>query len=72
MFTHTASRSIRLFSSIRVPLKLKNNIDYIRDIDVFIFDCDGVIWKGENAIFGVQETIGNNALKSNNVLIILQ
>jgi phosphoglycolate phosphatase len=29
----------------------------LKDIDVFIFDCDGVIWRGDSLIDGIPETL---------------
>jgi len=29
----------------------------IDDVDVFIFDCDGVIWRGDSLIDGIPETL---------------
>ena len=39
------------------PTKLSDAEAFLKDIDVFIFDCDGVIWKGDSLIEGVPETI---------------
>ena len=33
--------------------KLTTPSDLLDDVDVFIFDCDGVIWKGDSLIDGV-------------------
>lgn len=30
--------------------KLTSPVDYLNSIDVFIFDCDGVIWRGDSLI----------------------
>ena len=30
------------------PTKLQDAESFLKDIDVFIFDCDGVIWKGDS------------------------
>ncbi len=38
----------------KAPIKIGNDAKKIIDgIDVFIFDCDGVIWKGDSLIKGV-------------------
>ncbi|ERN20116.1 hypothetical protein AMTR_s00066p00057600 [Amborella trichopoda] len=37
------------------PLKDANEL--INSVETFIFDCDGVIWKGDNLIEGVPETL---------------
>lgn len=39
------------------PKKLSENPGFLNDIDVVIFDCDGVIWKGDTAIDGVANTL---------------
>lgn len=31
--------------------------ELIRSIDVFVFDCDGVLWKGDTVIAGAAQTI---------------
>mmetsp|Transcript_20508 Transcript_20508/g.29357 ORF Transcript_20508/g.29357 Transcript_20508/m.29357 type:complete len:362 (+) Transcript_20508:95-1180(+) len=31
--------------------------DLLPDVDVFIFDCDGVIWRGDSVIDGIPETL---------------
>ncbi|KAK1739572.1 phosphoglycolate phosphatase [Skeletonema marinoi] len=31
--------------------------DLLPDVDVFIFDCDGVIWRGDSVIEGIPETL---------------
>jgi hypothetical protein len=31
---------------LSVPIKLKGAEDLMKKTDVFIFDCDGVIWRG--------------------------
>ncbi|XP_057818268.2 phosphoglycolate phosphatase 1A, chloroplastic isoform X1 [Cryptomeria japonica] len=43
-------------ANFRVPV-LSNAEDLINSVDTFIFDCDGVIWKGETLIDGVPETL---------------
>jgi len=42
--------SVRLMAN---PTRLTNPPDLLDDVDVFIFDCDGVIWKGDTLIDGV-------------------
>lgn len=39
--------------SLAVPVKLLGAKDLLAKTDVFIFDCDGVIWKGDALIDGV-------------------
>ncbi|KAL0910580.1 hypothetical protein M5K25_021578 [Dendrobium thyrsiflorum] len=43
-------------------LTSENAIDLLRSIDAFLFDCDGVLWKGNNLIDGVPEAL--EALRS--------
>eukprot|EP00569_Conticribra_weissflogii_P002447 CAMPEP_0171343036 /NCGR_PEP_ID=MMETSP0878-20121228/16101_1 /TAXON_ID=67004 /ORGANISM="Thalassiosira weissflogii, Strain CCMP1336" /LENGTH=374 /DNA_ID=CAMNT_0011845885 /DNA_START=47 /DNA_END=1171 /DNA_ORIENTATION=+ len=31
--------------------------DFLPNVDVFIFDCDGVIWRGDSVIEGIPETL---------------
>ncbi|BAT16893.1 Os12g0420000 [Oryza sativa Japonica Group] len=41
-----------------VPVaKLEDAATLIDSVETFIFDCDGVIWKGEKLIDGVLETL---------------
>ncbi|XP_031494156.1 phosphoglycolate phosphatase 1A, chloroplastic-like isoform X1 [Nymphaea colorata] len=37
--------------------RLKNAEELINSVETFIFDCDGVIWKGDKLIDGVPETL---------------
>ncbi|EHA8589063.1 putative CMP-sialic acid transporter 4 [Cocos nucifera] len=37
--------------------KLENADELIDSVETFIFDCDGVIWKGDSLIDGVPETL---------------
>ncbi|KAL2941472.1 Phosphoglycolate phosphatase 1B chloroplastic [Bienertia sinuspersici] len=37
--------------------QLKNPDELIDSVETFIFDCDGVIWKGDSLIDGVPETL---------------
>lgn len=40
---------------------LKDRGDYaklIEEYDTFLFDCDGVLWNGENVVQGAAEVIG--------------
>ena len=39
------------------PAKLEDATKWLENIDVFIFDCDGVIWKGDSLIPGVEKTL---------------
>uniref|UniRef100_A0A7N2KQT6 Phosphoglycolate phosphatase n=1 Tax=Quercus lobata TaxID=97700 RepID=A0A7N2KQT6_QUELO len=36
---------------------LKNAEELINSVETFVFDCDGVIWKGDKLIDGVPETL---------------
>ena len=49
-FSMTSTVDIPLLS---VPVKLLGAADLLSKTDVFIFDCDGVIWKGDALIAGV-------------------
>eukprot|EP01031_Cornospumella_fuschlensis_P039903 gene39903-48590_t len=41
----------------RTPTKLQDANELCTQMDVFIFDCDGVIWKGDSLIPGVEKTL---------------
>ena len=46
----------RQFSSSNKGLVTEKLVDtdkFINSIDIFIFDCDGVIWKGDSVIKGI-------------------
>ena len=43
----------KLFNSLRTPEKLLQPSKLLDKTDCFIFDCDGVIWKGDSVIEGV-------------------
>jgi 4-nitrophenyl phosphatase/phosphoglycolate phosphatase len=51
---NTFSSSTRLFQS--VP-KLTDPTLLMDQVDVFIFDCDGVIWRGDSLIDGIPDTL---------------
>ncbi|XP_055802019.1 phosphoglycolate phosphatase 2 isoform X2 [Solanum dulcamara] len=42
---------------ISKSLSLENAKELLNSVDAFLFDCDGVIWKGEKLINGVPETL---------------
>ena len=42
---------------LRVPEKLTQPSKLIDNNDVFIFDCDGVIWRGDSVIEGVPDVL---------------
>ncbi len=49
-------------NSNNTPLNLTGNPSLIRqqlldNIDVFLFDCDGVLWKGDSLVEGAKEEI---------------
>lgn len=39
------------------PLSASNFSDLFDSVEVYIFDCDGVIWKGDELIHGVPQTL---------------
>jgi len=47
------------FSSLmaKVPRLSEPQSQLLDNVDVFIFDCDGVIWRGDSLIPGIMETI---------------
>jgi phosphoglycolate phosphatase len=40
-----------------IPSKLKSSSELVDKNDVFVFDCDGVIWKGETLIPGAAQAL---------------
>lgn len=44
---------------------IQNNCSFLKDINVFLFDCDGVIWKGTQSIDKAADTV-NHLTKSGN------
>jgi len=52
--------SKRIAMSARAEINLLGDSDkkpLVDSVETFIFDCDGVIWKGDSLIEGVKETI---------------
>jgi 4-nitrophenyl phosphatase/phosphoglycolate phosphatase len=37
--------------------KLEDSAKFLDGIDIFIFDCDGVIWRGDSVIDGIPDTL---------------
>ncbi|XP_057961754.1 phosphoglycolate phosphatase 1A, chloroplastic-like isoform X1 [Malania oleifera] len=52
-----ATRMARNFTTRASAQPLKNADELIDSVKTFIFDCDGVIWKGDSLIDGVPETL---------------
>lgn len=58
-----------LYPSMNFPIQLlrrrldKADINMLMKIKVFMLDCDGVLWNGQNPIAGAIETV--NYLKKN-------
>lgn len=47
----TGARGLQASASVAPPVqKLSSPAEYLSSIDVFIFDCDGVIWRGDSLI----------------------
>ncbi|XP_071689762.1 phosphoglycolate phosphatase 2 [Rutidosis leptorrhynchoides] len=44
-------------ASVSLPLSVTNFRDLFDSVDAFLFDCDGVIWKGDTLIDGVAQTL---------------
>ena len=63
------SNTILIFSNMNFPFQLlrrrldKADINLLMKIKVFMFDCDGVLWRGQKPIVGAIETL--NYLKEN-------
>lgn len=48
-----SSPSALFSSSLKAgPVKLKDASELLKKTDCFIFDCDGVIWRGDSVIDG--------------------
>ena len=45
------------FSQLSAATKLADPTDFLESVDVFIFDCDGVIWKGDSLIDQVPDVL---------------
>eukprot|EP00956_Cyclotella_meneghiniana_P026470 scaffold57263_cov59-Cyclotella_meneghiniana.AAC.7 len=64
-FSPTIRRTALPASQRRMGSALNANVaklsqpgkDLLPDVDVFIFDCDGVIWRGDSVIDGIPETL---------------
>ncbi|KAF1895420.1 hypothetical protein Lal_00044070 [Lupinus albus] len=50
-------------SSEAQPLSANNFKELFHSVEAFLFDCDGVIWKGDELIDGVSQTL--HMLRSN-------
>ncbi|XP_072092233.1 phosphoglycolate phosphatase 1A, chloroplastic isoform X3 [Arachis hypogaea] len=57
--SYSSSNSSRMtsFTTRAAVQPLKNADELIDSVETFIFDCDGVIWKGDKLIEGVPETL---------------
>lgn len=62
--TVTTTTSARSFTSTPTALQMANVLklsdpqsELLDQVDVFIFDCDGVIWRGDSLIDGIPETL---------------
>jgi phosphoglycolate/pyridoxal phosphate phosphatase family enzyme len=53
------SAGIRLFSATFFRSRASSSVaeKLVDKVDAFVFDCDGVIWKGETALPGARETL---------------
>ena len=49
------SMTLSSSATLATPVKLLGAEKLMASTDVFIFDCDGVIWKGDSIIKGVPE-----------------
>jgi len=64
MMTTSRKSTTRAFTSSSVQLRMANvsklsepQSELLDEVDVFIFDCDGVIWRGDSLIDGIPETL---------------
>ncbi|MED6188624.1 Phosphoglycolate phosphatase 2 [Stylosanthes scabra] len=51
-------------------LSRQNLTGLLDSVDTFIFDCDGVIWKGDNLIQGVSQTLDFLRSKGKNLVFV--
>eukprot|EP01038_Epipyxis_sp_PR26KG_P011213 gene11213-15044_t len=51
------STTSKVATPLPTPIKIKVANKLIEGTDVFIFDCDGVIWKGDSIIAGVPDVL---------------
>ncbi|KAG6416422.1 hypothetical protein SASPL_123852 [Salvia splendens] len=54
MATQISQSTLKEKSQLLTPLNTQNLLD---SVDAFLFDCDGVIWKGDSLIDGVSDTL---------------
>lgn len=52
------------------PIKLKTTSRLIESTDIFIFDCDGVIWKGDTLIEGASQALNKLRLRGKKILFL--
>ncbi|KAI3988122.1 hypothetical protein MKX01_011911 [Papaver californicum] len=57
MEVSTSTSTFKLMIKASSAEALKNANELIDSVETFIFDCDGVIWKGDSLIDGVPETL---------------
>nr|CAB3484951.1 unnamed protein product [Digitaria exilis] len=55
--SRAARRSVMAAAAVAPAAKLEDADALIDSVETFIFDCDGVIWKGDKLIDGVPETL---------------
>ncbi|CAH9108184.1 unnamed protein product [Cuscuta epithymum] len=63
MNCEVADSTVKLSSSSYQRLSSHNFLVLLDSVDAFLFDCDGVIWKGDKLIDGIPETL--HMLRSN-------
>lgn len=39
------------------PITIAESVALLESVDLFVFDCDGVIWRGDTLIEGIKETL---------------
>ncbi|CAL0303268.1 unnamed protein product [Lupinus luteus] len=55
--SNNSTSGMATFTTHASAQPLKNADELIDSVETFIFDCDGVIWKGDSLIEGVPETL---------------
>lgn len=60
----------RSILGLRTLVSPSRPIDLLREVDTFVFDCDGVIWKGNTAIAGAKEALATLRSLNKNIFFV--
>lgn len=56
LFRGSISKGLRSIHSQK-PMRIDDKRSFLNKYEAFLFDCDGVIWKGDSLIAGVVDTL---------------